>query len=78
MGLISASSASVSFPDLLLSSCTVESVLMLSVSTKSASNVYRSILSLAVDLSFIHPSFIYCLYECSFSCDFLTLPRLLE
>ncbi|GKG00951.1 hypothetical protein Tco_0305656, partial [Tanacetum coccineum] len=36
--LISASSASVSFPDLLLSSCTVESVLMLSVSTKSASN----------------------------------------
>ncbi|GKA24686.1 hypothetical protein Tco_0710719, partial [Tanacetum coccineum] len=37
-GLISASSAYVSFPDLLLSSCTVEYVLMLSVSTKSASN----------------------------------------
>ncbi|GJU30836.1 hypothetical protein Tco_1174425 [Tanacetum coccineum] len=38
LSLISASSASVSFPDLLLSSCTVESVLMLFVSTKSASN----------------------------------------
>ncbi|GKE75328.1 hypothetical protein Tco_1537369 [Tanacetum coccineum] len=38
MALIYASSASVSFHDLLLSSCTVESVLMLSVSTKLASN----------------------------------------
>ncbi|GJY68170.1 putative ribonuclease H-like domain-containing protein [Tanacetum coccineum] len=37
MGLIFASSVSVSFPDLLLSSCTVESVLMLFVSTKSTS-----------------------------------------
>ncbi|GJS88877.1 hypothetical protein Tco_0771513 [Tanacetum coccineum] len=36
MGLISASLASVSFPDLLLSSCTVESVLMHYVPTKSA------------------------------------------
>ncbi|GJW95306.1 hypothetical protein Tco_0174978 [Tanacetum coccineum] len=49
MGLISASSASVSFPNLLLSSCTVESVLMLFVSTKSTSNAFPGLMVVSKD-----------------------------
>ncbi|GJR46315.1 hypothetical protein Tco_1314418 [Tanacetum coccineum] len=49
MGLISASSASVSFPDLLLSSCIIESVLMLFVSNKSASNALPGLMVVSKD-----------------------------
>ncbi|GJU30147.1 putative ribonuclease H-like domain-containing protein [Tanacetum coccineum] len=49
MGLISASSASVSFPDLLLSSCIVESILILFVSTKSASNALHGLMVVSKD-----------------------------
>ncbi|GJU75832.1 putative reverse transcriptase domain-containing protein [Tanacetum coccineum] len=54
MGLISASSTSVSFPDLLLSSCTVKSVLMLSVFKQKSAFICFTFLGHVIDSEGIH------------------------